>query len=503
MADLAATYGDPSKFSELVFGTPLHAGQRRYASDAQADTNFLLPGNSWGKTEFIVRFALYCAWFKTGPNRPENFTDWVQAPYNVLLASYEYDTIDESFQRFKLGNKNNPNVKAMIAKLIESPHPQIELTNGSRIDFGSLKDFGKHVEATRYNRIFVDEAGHIPDISYTFDSVLYPRTMGVGGKVDLIGTPKPHSDPFLLEVFEKGKDGGDHFYYSQSGSVLENEFWTEEERQRVLRNPRYVKGWRPVELGEDLGLLEKAAQIVDGALSIPVLTPMGKQVILGAFIIAGGYFFNRFHVSRMFEWHAEWGTPEWVGDSFSIPPQAGRVYMGAFDLAGNKLRSKKKRNKGSDPTVGFVVDYTERPWRVVRFDYIRGGEADWEDKYILMDSVYKDYHLPYLVIDATGNVDSVQEALQNRGVEVEGIHFGGAGNKKFDMLRNLQLALEMDWDGIRGAIRCPAIEQVKYELDHYVIPDDDITQDCVMSLAMVAHEIMQYELPPHTAGEMF
>src|SRR5205807_2500305 len=109
-------------------------------------------------------------------------------------------------------------------------------------------------EATRYKRVFVDEAGHIPDISYTFDSVLFPRTMGVGGRIHLIGTPKPHSDPFLLEVFQKGQDGTDPFYFSKSGSVLENEYWTTAEQDRVLANPRYVKGWRPVEVGEDLGL---------------------------------------------------------------------------------------------------------------------------------------------------------------------------------------------------------------------------------------------------------
>ena len=52
----------------------------------------------------------------------------------------------------------------------------------------------------------MDEAGHIPDLSYTFDNILFPRTMGVGGQIHLFGTPKAHSDPYLLEVYEKGKD---------------------------------------------------------------------------------------------------------------------------------------------------------------------------------------------------------------------------------------------------------------------------------------------------------
>lgn len=507
MQKLAGTYGNPSAFSELVFGTPYHDGQKDYAEHALADVNFLLPGNSWGKTEFIVRNSLYEAWFKVGPLRPNNFIDWLHHTDNTLLASYEYDTIKEAFERLKKARDSRPEVNALIQSIVESPQMEIELTNGSRMDFGSLKDQGKHVEATRYNRIYIDEAGHIPDISYTFDSVLFPRTMGVSGRIHLIGTPKPHSDPFLLEVFEKGKDGKDPFYYSKSGAVLENEFWTQAERERVLRNPRYVKGWRPVEDGEELGILGKAATLVNGILCVPILTPMGRQVILGAFIIAGGYFFNRFQVQRMFEWGEDmeefYGPMESHGDSWSYAPKKGRVYLGAFDLAGNKRKTKGRKGRGSDPTVGFVIDYTERPWRIVRFDYIEGGDADWEDKYRLMKQVYVDYAMPYLIIDGTGNVDSVQEALQNRGVEVLGIQFGGSSTKKFDMLRNLQLCTEMEWDGVKGVIRSPLIPQLKYELDHYIIPDEEIVQDCVMALGMVAHEIAQYELPAAAGGEVW
>lgn len=501
MEKLAGTYGDPSAFSELVFGTRYHAGQKRYAEQAKADVNFLLPGNSWGKTEFIVREALYEAWFKEGEGRPTNFQDWLNASDNTLLASFEYDTIKEAFERFKLYNQARPEVGALIKSLVESPSMEIELTNGSRIDFGSLKDQGKHVEATRYKRIFIDEAGHIPDISYTFDSVLFPRTMGVSGRIHLIGTPKPHSDPFLLEIFEKGKDGKDPFYFSMAGSVLENEFWTQAERERVLRNPRYVKGWREVEAGEELGILGQAAMEQDGRICVPILTPMGRQVILGHFIIAGGYFFNRFHVTRMFQWDGP--EPEMVGDSFAFPPERGHIYMGSFDLAGNKRKLRGRKSRGSDPTVGFVLDITQRPWKVVRFDYIPGGDADWEDKYNLMDEVYRTYRLPYLLIDATGNVDSVCEALQNRGVEVEGVQFGGSSNKKFDMLRNLQLCTEMEFDGTRGILRSPMIPQLKYEMDHYIIPDDEIVQDCVMALAMVAHETMQYDVPTAVSGEVW
>lgn len=517
MEKLSATQGDPEAFCLLVFGSPepelpgLHAGQERYALNAKAEVNFLLPGNSWGKTEFIIRYAIYLAWFKISrEGSPATFEDWLSLKYKGLVASYTYPIAKESFERFLHYYRNREEVRALCAKAPTVSDPvRVELANGSVIDWGSLDGQGKLVEAARRQFIFVDEAGHIPNISETFDNILFPRTMGVGGVIHLLGTPKAHSDPYLLEIYEKGKDGKDPFYYSQSGSVLENTYWSDEERARVFRNPRYVKGW------DQCPTAGKGCknQLCRGGRH-PLLTPVGRQVIEGAFIITGGYFFNRFHVGRMFtgehnitrvgENHFHQGDWElndqgvWVRTD--VPP-TNRLYLAGFDLGGNKQRKRGTR-RGSDPTVGFVLDYTDRPWHIVHFEYIEGGDADWEQKYQAMAEVWKGYPSPYLLIDATGQIDSVQEALQNRGVEVEGVQFGGASSKKFDMLRNLQICLEMEWSGTRGVLRSPPIPQLKHELDHYVLPDDDIKQDCVMALAMIAHHVAQWEMPEAISGDI-
>lgn len=501
MAQVAATRDDPNAFSLLVFGTGLHEGQVRYHRDHNGQVNFLLPGNSWGKTEFIARYIMWLGWFKHGALQFETFQEWVQAKFRILVASYAYSVAEESFDRLEDYYKNNERVAALIGSINKSDS-EIHLVNGTRIDWGSLDGKGKLVEAMRTNHIFVDEVGHIPDLSGTYDNVLYPRTQGVGGVIHFFGTPKAYSDPYLLEVYEKGQGGGDGFYYSQSGSVLENEFWTETERDRVLANPRYVTGWVPC----DDDPVDCEAPICRNGQH-PILSPVGRQVLLGEFVLAGGLFFNRFAITRMFRWLEEWGVPESLGDNhWRIPYEAGHQYMAAFDLGGNKPRRRGK--PGSDATVGFIVDYTTKPWKIVGFEYIEGGDADWEGKYQVMEDVYRDYHLPYLTIDATGQVDSVEEALYNRGVMTEGMHFGGTGNKKFDMLRNLQLVLELQWgeDGIlpeQGVLRSPLIQRLKHELEHYVLPDDDIVQDCVMALAMVMFQVSQYELPEPTNGEVY
>lgn len=507
MARLAATAEDPSAFSELVFGTPFHTGQRRYAKNATAQVNFLLPGNSFGKTEFIARFVVWLCWFKHGPYRPETFKEWLSQEYKALVASYNYPIARESFERLTAHHRNRPELQALVKSINKSDPVRVEFSNGALIDWGSLDGQGKLVEAARRRAILVDEAGHIPDLSSTFDNILFPRTMGVGGQIHLLGTPKPHSDPYLLEVYEKGRKGDDPFYYSQPGSVFENEFWHQNEKDRVLQNPRYVTGWGPCKTGEGCAY----ATCVDG--QHPILTPVGRQVIDGAFVLAGGYFFSRPHVSRIFtgdhdvEWHGDrhFSQGQWSDEggiwtrTGDIP--SGRLYLGAFDLGGNKLRKRKR--KGSDPTVGMVVDYTERPWKVVHYHNIEGGDMDWEQKYQTMSEVFQGYPMPYLLIDATGQIDSVQEALVNRGVEVEGIHFGGNSSKKLDMLRNLQLCMEMDFGGSKGVLRSPLIPVLKHELDHYVLPDDSISQDTVVTLAMLAHHVAQTELPAATAGDVF
>jgi hypothetical protein len=499
MAELAGTREDPARFAKLVFNPEddragLHQGQVRYTREANGQVNFLLPGNSWGKTEFIVRYSLHAGWFKTGLDLPD-FESWTAAPYRILVASYNYSIAQESFERFIRYQATNPRVAALIAGINRSDS-RVTLTNGTILDWGSLDGQGRLVEAVRYNLIFVDEAGHIPDLSYTYDSILYPRTMGVGGVIHFLGTPKAHSDPYLLEVYEKGRYGGDGFYFSQSGAVFENEFWPVEEKHRILRNPRYVRGW---ETCPDGGCDDPVCFPDFGGHAI--LTQMGRQVILGHFVLEGGLFFNRFAINRMFQWEGD--PAPWQGDDFfQYEAQPGHLYAGAFDLGGNRLR-RRKTTRGSDPTVGIVVDYTTRPWQVVYYNFIEGGSADWEDKYAVMEDVYRRFRLPYLLIDATGQLDSVGEALQSRGVEVEGITFGGAGQRKYDMLRNLQLCTEMEWGTERGALRSPPIPVLKHELEHYALPDDNIKQDTVMTLAMVAWHIAQYEMPEMVPGEVY
>lgn len=493
--ELAATRGDPSAFSKLIFGTPMHRGQTRYATNATATVNFLTPGNSWGKTEFLLRFAVYNCWWKLCHfDPPQSYEEWEEIEYKGLICSYSYSVAKESFDRFLLHHNNRDTLQAIVSDYSKSDPPRITFTNGSILDWGSLADDGRHIEAARRRFIAVDEAGQIPDFKAAYDNVLYPRTMGVGGVIHLIGTPKPHTDPFLLEVHERGLDGDDPFYYSQKGHFLENEFWPQQEVERVIKNNRYISGWKPCSDGDNC----QEELCIEGH-GHPIMTDMGRQVLLGDFLSTGQLFFNKHHIAAMFEEHT---SGEWLGDdSYSEPPLPGHIYIGGFDLGGNRLR--KSRKQGSDATVGVVLDITNKPWRLVRYEYVPGGTADWHAKYQLMQDFFESYPMPFLLIDTTGTVDSVQEELEKRGLDIEGVHFGGNSSKKFDMLRGLQLAVDMQYNGTRGLLRSPLIPRMKKELTKYALPDDRIEQDTVMVMAMVVSCAVDFDVPESTVGEVW
>lgn len=458
------------RFNVLVFGTPLHPGQLKFVLQATKQVNLLSPGNSWGKTEFIARESVRRCWYKTGLDPDPAL--WLMAPYNGLVAAVDYGISNESFDRIRHLYLQGGPLQALIKTLYNSDPHQILFANGSVLDFGSLADNGRLVEATRRNFVFVDEVGQHPTYEVAHNDVVYPRTIGVNGIIFLVGTPKPHTDPFIYEVHELGSRGDD-FYFAQEGSSFENIYWPEEEKERILKNPKLV---RP-----------------DGTL-----TELGQQVINGKFRMAGGLFFNRLRVARMFTGQ----------EPFLTSPEPGHYYLVAWDLGGRK--------KMSDATVGMALDITSLPWKLCWLRRFEGAEADWEDKYDAIEQSYDVFNPPYVLVDVTGSTkDSIAEQLEGRGIPVEGVQFGGAqGGKKFNYLRSLQSAMEMDWVDAtgqtqRGYIRAPSedvepeVRQVKHEMNFYVLKDEKLVQDCVMTLAMLAHWALMEMMPDAMEGEAY
>lgn len=476
LAELAMTGDDAEgiqRFNQLVFGTPLHDGQLFAALNLRKQTNLISPGNSWGKTEFIAREAVRYCWRKLVHGASyDSLRDWLKCDYRALVCSYQFDVAKESFQRLSYRADQGGVLRQLIARdgIATRPTPKVKFVNGSVLDFGSLDRDGRHVEATRRQAIWVDEVGHIPDFRDIYRSILFPRTIGVSGMIWLLGTPKPFTDPWLYELAVQGQDP-DSYYSFYEGSSYENTFWPKTEQARIEANPELFNR--------------------DGSL-----TRMGLQVVEGKFILAGGLFFNRLDVLRMFQGEHE----------FYVPTGA---CVTAWDVAGSK--------KTADATVGVTLDLSTRPWNVSRLEYLPGGTADWESKYAYMQRCALEDGAQVVAVDVTGSGgDSISEELETRGLPVFPMHFGGSAAKKYDILRNLQSRMEMKGEGVdedskpfKGWIRFPDVnthpelEDRKKEFDFYRLEDTKLTQDTVMALAMAAKLGSELTLPEPVYGSVF
>jgi hypothetical protein len=344
--------------------------------------------------------ALMRAWFKLDLDHRtrqwwgDDNDAWLRTDWRGLIASFQYDIGKESFWRIAQWVDRGDPVARIVREVKKTDPPRIILINGAVLDWGSLDEGGKHVEAVRRRMVKVDEVGHMRDYRTIHNNVLMPRTLGVAGKMDLYGTPKTYTDEWVFEIFEEGLTGDSRRYYSMEGSSLDNPFWPAADRDRVLADPELV---RP-----------------DGSF-----TPLGEQVILGRFIQAGAKFFHRGAVSTMFTGDHTWYdlTRYDPGRQRRQPMAPGYVFQ-AWDLAGSR--------PGGDATVGITVNGTAPPYQVSHLEYLLPEDVSWREKYDIIEENYQTQAPVAVGVDATGpTTDSVVEELQRRGLPVVPYHSAG------------------------------------------------------------------------------
>jgi len=471
-------------------------GQVDFSVQATKPINLLSPGNSWGKTEHIARDILMRAWYKLDLDHrgmwwlegDESWDEWERMDWRGLVCSFQYKTARESFERIVQWYERSDPIAAIIDSHSTTNPAWVKLRNGAVIDWGSLDEGGKHVEATRRRNIKVDEAGLIPDMRGIHGNILNPRTLGVAGKSDWYGTPKPATDEFVFEVFEAGQEPDHPRYFSAEGDARDNPFWPESDRARVMADPELVNQH-------------------DGSF-----TPLGRQVILGQFAQAGRKWFLRRAVWEMFTGAHSWYVAQ--PTRIHLPGRKDEyrrpLVFQAWDLGGSR--------PGGDATVGLtgVVHPGVLPYRVIDMDYIEAGDADWKQKYDRIEAAFKKHHPQQVAVDVTGpTADAVQEELERRQLPIEGIHFGGSSAKKHDMVRGLQADIEARWDydevteeGVQrkqvlGKWRWPDPEHYmnlvdrRTEFYRYRYPDDKkLRQDTVMAMGMLAMIVRDNAPPP-------
>lgn len=482
-ADLWEEFNDATNrtFNRLLVSaepTEMRTGQ---CIKVDSPTSTYIAGRGWHVTHntfWLATELIRRAWYKTNrygsPLWPSDggapdVSGWMELDWRGLATSFQMTIVTELFKRLQIVNQQGGLASLMIKQIRRTPHPMIELINGSVIDFGTLSDGGQHVEAVRRQLIVVDEVGHVPDFRTVYESILAPRMLGVGGHILTVGTPKETTDPWLYDLKAEAERGSD-FYAFMEGSSLENPYWDEREKLDVMKNPSLFNS--------------------DGSL-----TQMGLQVIEGKFLLAGGMFFDRGTVFRMFAGEHNWYTA----------PQGASVH--AWDIAGSK--------KGGDATVGLSLDLSSYPWKVNRLDHIPAGSMPWADRFDLICERYEEDRPAAVAVDVTGAAsDSVSAVLAERGLPIIEVNFSGStGSKKYDMLRGLQSAMESDWtEGDRrgrGYVRFPSqevhpeLKDRRKEFDFYRLDDRSLTTDTVMCLGMAAKVAAEIKPQPIYNGGLF
>lgn len=446
---------DPVFFANTLLPLKPHPGQVRWLTEANQNINVLVPGNRFGKSTVIAMRHIWMCMFKAGA-RPTGKQTWMTMPYETISAAH---SADQAEIVFSMARKllDHPAIKPFVKRIYSTPFPRIVFYNGAVFHCRSAHDGGKYLDGHAYRFVSIDEAGYIDNLKDLMNGVIIMRLAG-GGMVDLIGTPKGYGD--LYWYAQRGMRGVTG-YYTQRGSIFDN----------------------PHLPPEDIKRRDELLRHADPRLR--------EQVIYGEFVSMEGMAFTKDQLDNLF-------VPDMA---VGVPYQPGHRYVQAWDLG-----------RRTDWTVGITLDRTVRPYPLV--DFQRLNKVPWETIYQLIGEKAKEYHVHSPIIDATGpQGDVIEEELAKRGVFVEPVRVSTRAQKT-DLINTLQSALDygreqigermwLDEAGIEhmvpdlqppgegnwGLLRVPAIPQLVDEMGVYQLDDKDLTQDCVMALAMAVQGV--------------
>jgi hypothetical protein len=440
----------------------IHHGQEKWLKTATADINVLQSGNRFGKSVVGGHRHADMAFHKKGIEF-HSWDEWLNEPYETLATGFSGPQAEIIFKNVRR-MITSPAFKPFVKRIQESPYPRITLYNNAVINIRSAHDGGKYIDGFTYKYVSVDEAGWFGNnLIDLINNVLLMRMAG-GGLMDLIGTPKGRHQKGLWYYANRGSRGVPG-YYTMRGSSFDNPFLSKKDlkkREEILR------------------------------MSDP---KMRQQVIEGEFVDTAGLTFTADQQDNLF-------NPKLPVHQDYIE---GHKYIQAWDLG-----------RLTDYTVGMTADITDPPpWPIV--DYMRLNKVPWEEIYAIIGGKKAEYHVNLPRIDGTGpQGDVIEEELWKRGIAVEGFKISN-GQIKTDLINSLQTAL--DWNRQRtgttqvpdeaghwydvpvmeepdpsgkawGLLRCPSIPQVIDEIGVYTLPDTDLVQDTVVTLAMLADRAM-------------
>lgn len=421
---------DWTMFEDCVLGRQFsHAGQMEFLVKSVARENGLHAGNGFGKTSIFARKHLYYI-LKHVLNG---------AKYKTLSVAITQDQAELVQDEIISLVSKSPLLSGWFIPAngsVKFPHAKIRYSTGAITEFKTTKKKGESIEGKEYGYISADELALETYLEFIREKILLPRLRAWrDSQIDYGATPKGFTAFYrVIKIIERA--GG----YVRGGSSYENPHID----HSLL--DYFCKSWSQ---------------------------PKIDQIIFGRFIDTAEMMFAS-RVEKLFD------------DSYSFgEAERGRKYIEGWDLA-------RGRKKTADQTVGFRLDITTKPYRIVkRWAF----QLPWTEKE--RDNINKEFGKEVEVssiereirnahyesnaqvfLDSTGVGDTLYGMVQDIAKPVD-----FRGGHKDELLDNLQAIIDAD------ILKAPFVPALADEMTTYQRNDINLDTDNLMALAVACSSI--------------
>lgn len=438
----------------------------RRTAGADFQKNILVPSNRWGKTLVTSVKHIWVNYYKKGARGKAKEKAELRcgtlnlSPHsNQCQAGYEYiiDILSGKFVWVSGDGSSRANrgcrIKSFLVRPIRVQRKIIFANGTSYRAVPTGEDQASSLAGTPYLYISYDECAQSLHLKEELPAKIMSRLIDFGGPLDLVSTPevdKP-SHQYFSRIARQGLKGQEG-WFTLVGKLSDNTFLGERERESVLETIRTTD---PAKY---------------------------RQVAFGEFVTTGSKMFDGLAIERI-----------WDGSRTPGQVLYGHQYVIAADWGFSDT---------GDPTVFYVLDYTDNPkYRVVWREEIRGGSPFAVMAQAKM--LQRVWNGAVFVHDSSA-LGGAMSGKMLRDLEVTQLHdFNASGGNKAEMLFFMLLVLTsgretvpaedgsvVDKNPDFGRLRSYLIPELEEQLGNYQynpgkgVTDKKIVQDDVIALGM-------------------
>jgi hypothetical protein len=356
---------------------------------------------------------------------------------NVAITQDQAELVQDEILRLVQNSKMLSSWLIPKDGSVKFPHAKIRYSNGAITEFKTTKKKGESIEGKEYGYISVDEVALELYLEFIREKILLPRLRAwTDSQIDYGATPKGYTAFFrVLEIIKR--NGG----YIRGGSSYENPHID----HKLL--DYFSKNWSQAKI---------------------------DQIILGKFIDTAEMMFSS-RVAILFD----------DALSFEDSCSRGRKYIEGWDLA-------RGRKKTADQTVGFRIDKTDKPAKVVKCWAFQlpwterereniNAEMRTEKERSSVEREIRNAHYESqaeVLLDSTGVGDTLYGIVQDIAEPVD-----FRGGRKDLLLDHLQAVIDA------GLIKAPFIPELADQMTIYQRDDTQLDTDYIMALAIACWAI--------------